>query len=68
MKLVPGCNYHTTWQKDKAMRFVLAYVEKDWAILFTRGTRKLFWCRVKDLIFIETKYNIEKGVKILEPG
>jgi len=62
--LIEGCNYHTKWQSDKCMRFVLAKVVGDWSILYTRTTKKLFWCRNADLIFITSDYNIEKGKEL----
>ena len=63
-KLIIGCNYHTTWQSDKRMRFVLKKVNGDKALLTTRITKKEFWTNVSDLIFIETNYNINKAVEI----
>lgn len=59
--LVIGCNYHTTWQKYKSMRFVLVEVKGDKARLKTRTTNKDFWTDISSLIFIETKYNIQKA-------
>lgn len=63
-KIVVGCNYHTTWQSDRAMRFVLDAVKGERARLKTRRTRRVFWTNVKDLIFIESKYNIIKADKL----
>jgi hypothetical protein len=65
MKIVIGCNYHTTWQRNKAMRFVLAEVKGDKARLKTRNTRKDFWTNVSDLIFIESDYNKRKAESLL---
>ena len=56
-----GCNYHTTWQAHKAMRFVLVEVKGDRARLRTRTTGKDFWTDVKDLIFISTSHNRRKA-------
>lgn len=63
-RIVVGCNYHTTWQSDKGMRFVLVEVKGDRARLKTRRTHKNFWTNVKDLIFIETKHNKDKAERI----
>jgi len=60
-KLVIGCNYHVKWARSKAMRFVLKEIKGDKARLITRRTHKDFWTDVKDLEFINTKYNIEKA-------
>lgn len=62
--IVVGCNYHTTWQSDKAMRFVLSKVEGNKAYLSTRRTRKYFSTALNDLIFIRTGHNIEKANKL----
>lgn len=40
--IIIGCNYHTTWQSHKAMRFVLAEIKGDKARLYTRRTKKIF--------------------------
>ena len=66
-KIVVGCNYHTTWQSNKGMRFVLAEVKGDKARLQTRNTGKDFWTNVSDLIFIESDYNKRKAESILNP-
>ena len=63
-KLVEGCNYHTKWQSDKSMRFVLAKVVGEWSIVYTRKTRKLFWTKTDDLIFIKSDYNKQKAKDI----
>ena len=60
-RVVVGCNYHTKWQRDKAMRFVLAEIKGDKARLQTRNTRKDFWTNISDLIFIESDYNKKKA-------
>ena len=60
-KIVIGCNYHTTWQSDKAMRFVLAEVKGNKARLETRNTRRSFWTNLSDLIFIESDHNKRKA-------
>ena len=62
--IVIGCNHHTTWQKHRSMRFVLRKIDGDRAQLGTRTTNKLFWTNVSDLIFIMTRYNIEKAIKL----
>lgn len=66
-KLVIGCNYHTTWQSHKAMRFVLKEINGDRVRLVTRNSKKDFWTDAKDLVFIDTRYNIEKS-KVIEGG
>ena len=58
--LVVGCNYHTTWQSHRAMRFVLVEVKENMAKLETRRTHKSFWTKTDDLIFIKTDYNKRK--------
>lgn len=64
MKIIVGCNYHTTWQKHKSMRFVLVEIKGEKARLQTRNTNKDFWTNIKDLIFIETKHNKQKAIKL----
>ena len=59
-----GCNYHTKWQKNRAMRFVLKEIKGDKARLVTRNSNKDFWTNVSDLIFIETNYNKMKAIKL----
>jgi len=61
--IVIGCNYHTKWQKSRAMRFVLAEVKGDRARLITRETNKNFWTNTSDLIFITTGHNFRKAQK-----
>lgn len=63
-QLIIGCNYHTTWQSHSAMRFVLIEVKGDKARLKTRASKKDFWTDIKDLIFIDTSYNRNKGKRI----
>ena len=65
--LVIGCNYHTKWQNHPAMRFVLESVKDGSAILSTRTTRKRFSTSLSDLIFIESKHNIEKAKRLYGP-
>jgi len=60
-KIVIGCNYHTKWQSNKSMRFVLVDVKDGKARLKTRNTNKDFWTSVSDLIFIETTHNKNKA-------
>lgn len=67
-RLVIGCNYHTKWQSNKAMRFVLAEIKGDKAKLETRNTGKSFWTNVSDLIFIESDYNKRKAEKLMDVG
>jgi len=62
--IVIGCNYHTKWQKYSAMRFVLKEVNGDKARLITRNTGKDFWTNVSDLIFIMSKHNIDKAIRL----
>ena len=59
-KIQIGCNDHTKWQSNRAMRFVLKEVKGDKARLITRSSGRDFWTNVSDLIFIETKHNKEK--------
>ncbi len=68
VKLVVGCNYHTTWQRNKSMRFVLAEVKGDKARLQTRNTGKDFWTNISDLIFIESEYNKKKSEVLTAPS
>jgi len=65
--IVVGCNYHTTWQSDPRMRFVLVEVKDNKAKLKTRRTRKEFWTDVKDLIFIKSNYNKNKAISLTKP-
>lgn len=67
MKLVIGCNYHTTWQRHKAMRFVLVEIKGGRARLATRSTKRQFWTNTADLVFIDTEANVEKA-EILTSG
>ncbi len=64
MKLVKGCNYHTTWQANNAMRFVLIDYNSTSAILATTKTRKLFTTQLADLIFIASDSNVSKAKRI----
>lgn len=64
-ELIIGCNYHTTWQSHKAMRFILKEIKGDKARLETRNTKKSFWTNTSDLIFIETNHNRNKAKKLL---
>ncbi len=65
-QIVVGCNYHTTWQSHRSMRFVLTEIKGSKAKLETRRTRKTFWTDVSDLIFISSKYNKQKRRDILK--
>jgi len=60
-RLVIGCNYHTTWQSNGRMRFVLKEIKGDKVRLTTRKTKKDFWTDKSSLIFIETDYNKHKA-------
>jgi hypothetical protein len=66
MQLVIGCNYHTKWQSNRAMRFILKEIKGDKARLATRVSKKDFWTNVEDLIFIETDYNKNKAKKLTD--
>lgn len=55
-----GCNYHTTWQSNKGMRFVLDKVEGTSCWLRTRTTGKRFTTFTKELKFIQTRHNYAK--------
>jgi hypothetical protein len=63
--IVIGCNYHTTWQSHKDMRFILSDMMykngKLRAVLKTRRTKNMFTSDLDDLIFITTKHNIQKS-------
>lgn len=63
--IVIGCNYHTKWQSNTRMRFVLKEVNGDKARLVTRNTNKDFWTNVSDLIFIMSKHNIDKAKQLI---
>ena len=66
LPIMVGCNYHTTWQSNKQMRFVLAEVNGNQVRLLTRTTRRSFWTSMDTLIFIDTATNIEKYFKLLD--
>ena len=59
--LIVGCNYHTIWQSEKSMRFVLVEFNKGMAILKTRNTRRIFKTEISSLLFITTSCNISKA-------
>lgn len=63
-QIVIGCNYHTTWQSDKRMRFILVEVDGSRARLKTRVSKKNFWTNVDDLIFINTNHNKDKAKRL----
>ena len=63
--IISGCNYHTTWQKDKGMRFVLTSIQGSQVLLRTRRTKKEFWTSKSSLIFITTTHNIKKAKEII---
>ena len=59
--IVLGCNYHTTWQSNKKMRFVLDYVFNTKVRLITTTTNRVFETHIDDLIFITSEHNINKA-------
>lgn len=63
-RIVIGCNYHTTWQRDKGMRFVLVAINGTKATLETRRSNKRFETNINDLIFIKTLHNTLKADRI----
>ena len=63
IKIVVGCYYLTTWQRNKSMRFVLAEIKGNKARLQTRRTKKDFWTNVNDLIFINSTHNCRKALE-----
>ena len=63
--IIVGCNYHTKWQNDARMRFVLKEIKDGRARLVTRHTNKNFWTNISDLIFIQTNYNKQKALEII---
>lgn len=67
-KIVVGCNYHTTWQTHRNMRFVLDDVDLEGkrAFLKTRTTSKSFWTRLDDLIYIDTGTNNRKSKEFVK--
>lgn len=60
-KIVIGCNYHTTWQSDPRMRFILWDIKGDKVLLRTRNTKKEFWTDGSSLIFINSMHNNSKA-------
>ncbi len=64
--LVIGCNYHTSWQSHKAMRFILIEIKGSKARLNTRKSNRDFWTNVDDLIFIESNHNKKKAFLLRE--
>ena len=64
--LIEGCNYHTTWQSNKRMRFVLDMVlDNGRVVLKTRNTKRRFSTNADDLIFIKTDHNCIKAKRLL---
>lgn len=63
--IVLGCNYHTTWQSHKQMRFVLDDVENNKASILTRTSHKRFTTSIDDLIFITSGHNTRKAKDLL---
>lgn len=64
--IIKGCNYHTTWQSNKGMRFVLKGIRGNKANLITRNTKNDFWTDLADLIFIKSGHNIRKAKRLLK--
>ena len=62
--IIIKCNYHTKWQNNKNMRFVLGEVSGDRVRLYTRRTNKNFWTNKDDLIFITSNHNISKAIRL----
>ena len=62
--IIIGCNYHTTWQTHRNMRFILTGVDGLKARLQTRNTKKDFYTDIDSLVFIESNYNIEKAKEL----
>lgn len=62
--IILGCNYHTSWQTNKNMRFVLYNIVGGKAELRTRTTNKKFVTDLDTLIFIDSKYNLEKAKQL----
>ena len=67
-EVIVGCNYHTSWQSDSRMRFVLSEVKGEKARLTTRNSRKNFWTNVDDLVWIDTRHNNKKGENLIRYG
>jgi hypothetical protein len=63
--IVIGCNYHTKWQSDRRMRFILKSVSGDQVVLTTRWGKKDIPAKVSDLIFIMSCHNKNKAHRIL---
>lgn len=65
--IVLGCNYHTTWQSNKSMRFVLKSVNmaNNTAVMITRRTKKEFTTNINDLVFINSFKNQDKAYRLL---
>lgn len=61
-KLVIGRNYHTTWQNNKFMIFVLKELYRDKALLVTKTTGKRFWTKRSNLIATDANYNLNKRI------
>lgn len=59
-----GCNYHSKWQSNKAMRFILKEIKGNKARLITRNTGKDFWTNIDDLIFITSRHNTKKAERL----
>jgi hypothetical protein len=64
VRIVIGCNYHTTWQKYAGMRFVLVSVNGTKARLKTRKSDADFETNISDLIFIDSDHNKRKADRI----
>lgn len=62
--IVVGCNYHTTWQSKRGMRFILDNVIGKKGKLITRNTDASFWVNLNELIFIQSTHNYQKAKKL----
>lgn len=64
---VVGCNYHTSWQRNRNMRFVLVdiNIEKGKARLITKRTKADFWTNLNDLVWIDSTHNRDKAERLI---
>lgn len=62
--LIVGCNYHTTWQSNKRMRFTLKSVMGDKCILNSNNSGN-FESQTNSLRFIMSEHNKQKAVNIV---
>ncbi len=54
-ELVINRKYHTTWQKDSGMVFILLAISEDGTKALLKTRKRKFWTNVKDLR--NTNYN-----------